>query len=114
MKRDLFFQLSITRNFVVFCSKEFPLPLSALERLCSVLWHSLGLPYNYLESRIVRANFKDHRRFPLGNIVMVYTINGRGGHLSYVTYTIDIIFPLPKEAKMNFCSDWFSGSEIDV
>ena len=32
--------------FCCFCSKEFPLPLGAMDRLCYFLWHSLDLPNN--------------------------------------------------------------------
>ena len=41
-KRELIFLQSYTCNYVVP-----PLPLGAWDRLHYILWHTLGLPYNY-------------------------------------------------------------------
>ena len=50
-------------------------------------------------------------------IFKVFTINGHGGHLGHVTWTIYINFrsPFPEKVHMKFGIDWPSGfREEDV
>ena len=59
----------------------------------NLLWHSLSLPYKYLESSMLHANFDIHRTsgFREENL-KVFTINGHDGHLGHVIWTICINF----------------------
>ena len=49
---------------------------------------------------MLHAKFQDHRTSGEEDFFKVFTINGRGGHLGHVTWTIytNLRSPLPKEA----------------
>ena len=62
---------------------------------------------------MLHAKFQDHRTSGSGeeDFLNVLTINGRGGHLGHVTWTIYINFgsPFPMRLNIKFGFDWPSG-----
>ena len=67
---------------------------------------------------MLHAKFQDHRTSGSGEVdfLKVFTINGHGGHLGHVTWTININFlsHCPRRLHMKFGIDWPSGLREDV
>ena len=61
--------------------------------------------YDGQESSVLHAKFRGNR--PAGSGEEVFTINGRGGHLGHVTWTIYINFrsPFPRRLHIKFGFD---------
>ena len=61
---------------------------------------------------MLHAKFQDHRTSGSGEEnFKVFTINGHGGHLGHVTWTIYINFrsPFPRRIHIKFGFDWSGG-----
>ena len=68
---------------------------------------------------MLHAKFQDHRTSGSGveSFLMFFTINGRGGHLGHVTWTIytNSGSPFPRRLHVKFCFDWpngFGGEDV--
>ena len=62
-----------------------------------------------LETPMLHAKFQDHRTSDSGeeDLLKVFTIYGRGGHLGHVTWTIytNLSFPFPRRLHIRFGFD---------
>ena len=74
-----------------------------------------------LELRLLNAMFHDHRTISsvgedFKRFLVLFTIQGHGGHLGRVTWTIYINFlsHFPRRIHMKFGIDWPSGFRKDV
>ena len=91
-KRELFCLLLFTCNYLVSVWRGFLFLLVLGMGYFILLWHSLGLAYNYFvepESPMLHTKFQDHRAFGSGeDVLKVFAIYRCCCQLGHVTKTI--------------------------